>query len=111
MNAEKELEPLLIAIKAEKKAIEYYARAARRITNPTGKEALGKLKLQEEMHYRNLKKKFKKLTGRELRSEDEKKVAVSVSALTEEHLPDAEASDLEVCQVALDDEKNAHGFY
>lgn len=108
---DKTIEPLLIAIKAEKSAIEYYARAAKRITNPTGKKALAKIKKQEEAHYQALRHKFKKLTGRDPRPEDEAGVAAAISPLTEEHLPDAEASDLEVCQVALQDEREAHNYY
>lgn len=103
--------PLLTALKAEKRAIEYYSRAARRITNPVGKESLKKLKKEEEKHYRDLKAKFKKFAGRPLRSGEEDNLPAAVSYLTEQHLPDKEASDIEVCQIAIKDENNAHGYY
>ncbi|OGB91019.1 hypothetical protein A2625_06900 [candidate division WOR-1 bacterium RIFCSPHIGHO2_01_FULL_53_15] len=110
-NNEKAIEPLLIAIKAEKSAIEYYARAARRVTNPTGKKALEKIKKQEEAHYKALKLKFRKLTGRDVRPEDEAGVSAQISPLTEAHIADREASDLDICQVALQDEREAHNYY
>ena len=106
-----DLTPLLIALKAEKQAIAYYARAARRITNPTGKEALEKIKKQEEQHYKNLKNKFKKLSGRDLKAREEDKLPASISHLTEEHIPDREASDIEVCQIAIKDENDARHYY
>jgi rubrerythrin len=108
---EEKLKPLLIALKAEKQAIAYYARAARRITNPTGKEALKKIKSQEENHYKNLKAKFKKLAGRGLKRGEEDQVGSVISGLTEQHIPDREASDIEVCQIAIKDEHEAHAFY
>ncbi|MFA6169297.1 MAG: ferritin family protein [Candidatus Margulisiibacteriota bacterium] len=107
----KHLQPILIALKAEKKAIEYYSRAARRVTNQEGKTALNKIKAQEEKHYRELLRKFKHLSGHEATAAEIDGVDVTFSALTEEHIPDREASDLEVCQVALKDEKEAHAFY
>ena len=108
---EKDLNPLLIAIKAEKQAIDYYARAARRVINETGKEALKKIKKQEENHLKNLKNKFKKMTGRDLKPGEEDCIPAQISVLTEEHIPDKEASDLEVCQIAIKDEVEAHAFY
>jgi|SRR3989339_971191 len=108
---EKDLKPLLIAIKAEKQAIEYYARAARRVVNETGKEALKKILKQEETHYKHLKEKFKKMAGRELKKGEEDSQASKISGLTEEHIPDKESSDLEVCQIAIKDETEANLFY
>lgn len=107
----RDLAPILTALKAEKQAIEYYSRAARRITNPIGKEALKKIKREEEKHYRDLKAKFKQLAGRNLRSGEEDNMPAAVSYLTEQHLPDKEASDIEVCKIAIQDENNAHGYY
>ena len=111
MPDRQQIEPVLIALNSEKRAIEYYARAARRITNIEGKTALQKLKRQEERHFKSLKDRFKKLVGRDPKSSEIEKVNVSISSLTEEHLADREASDLEVCQIALKDEKDAHDFY
>ncbi|MBU0629746.1 MAG: ferritin family protein [Candidatus Margulisbacteria bacterium] len=111
METENNLKPLLIAINAEKKAIEYYSRAAKRVVNQQGKDALNKIKAQEERHCRELVKKFKKLAGHEPGAAEIEGVGAAISALTEEHIPDKEASDLEVCQVALADEQAAHAFY
>ena len=110
-SMEKDLNPLLIAIKAEKQAIDYYARAARRVVNETGKEALKKILKQEENHYKHLKDRFKKLAGRDLKAGEEDSTGSKISVLTEEHIPDHEASDLEVCQIAMKDENEAHLFY
>lgn len=107
----KNIQPILIALKAEKKAIEYYSRAAKRVTNDEGKAALNKIKAQEEKHYRELLKKFKHLSGHDATNAEIDGVGINISALTEEHIPDREASDLEVCQVALKDEKEARAFY
>lgn len=108
---EKDLQPLLVALKAEKQAIDYYKRAARRISNPTGREALEKIRSQEEKHYKDLKSKFKKLAGRGLKRGEEDQIGSVISGLTEQHIPDREASDLEVCHVAIKDEQDAHAFY
>jgi len=108
---EKDLNPILIAIKAEKQAIDYYARAARRVVNETGRDALKKIKKQEETHLKNLKNKFKKMTGRDLKPGEENSLPAQISVLTEEHIPDKESSDLEVCQIAMKDEVEAHAFY
>jgi len=111
MERQNDLMPLLVALKSEKQAIAYYARAARRINNPTGKEALEKIKKQEEQHYRNLKNKFKKLAGRDLKTGEEDKLPAAISHLTEQHIPDREASDIEVCQIAIKDENDAKNYY
>ena len=111
MKKDVDLKPLLIALKAEKQAIAYYSRAGSRITNPTGKEALAKIKKQEENHYKNLKHRFKKLAGRDLKRGEEDKVVAAISPLTEAHIPDNEASDVEVCQVAIKDENEAKHYY
>lgn len=111
MGNDKELKPLLVALKAEKRAVDYYRRAAARITNPLGKEALNKLKSAEEKHYKNLQSKFRGLVGREPKLEEIEQTEAHIFSLTEEHLPDKEASDLEVCHVAMNDEKEAHSFY
>lgn len=111
MEKQVDLKPLLVALKAEKQAIAYYARAARRINNPIGKEALEKIKKQEEQHYRNLKNKFKKLAGRDLKAGEEDQLPAAISHLTEEHIPDREASDIEVCQIAIKDENDAKQYY
>jgi rubrerythrin len=108
---EKDLQPLLIAIKAEKQAIEYYSRAARRVVNETGKEALKKIQKQEEAHLKNLQNKFKKLAGRDIKKGEDDAVSSKISGLTEEHIPDKESSDLEICQIALKDEIEANAFY
>jgi rubrerythrin len=65
---------------------------------------------QEENHYKHLKEKFKKMAGREIKPGEELHPA-RISILTEEHIPDKEASDLEVCQIALKDEQEAQAFY
>lgn len=111
METSKDLNPLLTAIKSEKQAIVYYTRAGARITNPTGKAALLKLKKEEEKHYKNLRQKFKKVAGREPSPAEEEGSTTAISPLTEQHLPDKEASDLEVCQIAIKDENTAHGYY
>ena len=81
------------------------------MTNQQGKDALNKIKSQEERHCRELIKKFKKLAGHEPTAVEIDSVGTAISALTEEHIPDREASDLEVCQVALKDENEAQAFY
>lgn len=111
MNNKEMLEPLLIALRSERQAIEYYTRAAKRIVNPTGKKTLEKIRRQEEGHFKNLKNKFKKMTGRELRPGEEHETTAAISSLTEEHLADREVSDIEVCQIAIKDEQEAHDFY
>ena len=111
MERQNDLMPLLVALKSEKQAIAYYARAARRINNPTGKEALEKIRKQEEQHYRNLKNKFKKLAGRDLKAREEDRLPAAISHLTEQHIPDREASDIEICQIAIKDENDAKHYY
>ena len=102
---------ILIALKSEKKAIEYYGRAARRVVNPKGKEALEKILKEEKKHYEELKRIYKHTTHHDLKEHELEHVNAALSSLTEEHLADKEASDLEVCQIALKDEIDAQAFY
>jgi rubrerythrin len=105
------VEAILVALKSEKKAIEYYGRAARRIVNPKGKEALEKILKEEKKHFDQLKRIYKHTTHRDLNEHELEHVGATLSPLTEEHLADKEASDLEVCQIALKDEVDARAFY
>lgn len=111
MNKENNLEAILIALKSEKKAIEYYGRAARRIVNPKGKEALEKILKEEKKHYDQLKRIYKHTTHHDLNERELDQVGATLSPLTEENLADKESSDLEVCQIALKDEVDARAFY
>lgn len=107
LNIEEKIKPLLTALKAEKEAQNFYGRMANRSTNPTGQQMFKHLMNEEKKHMKVLEKRLKKLGG----SADTSGLTEKASVLSEIDFADPSLSDLEIINVAIEDEKHAIDFY
>jgi hypothetical protein len=99
--------PLLIALKAEKEALNFYARMAKRSTNPTGEAMFNRLMKEEKRHINMIEKQLKKLNV----SRDTGHITEKASILSEINFEDPSLSDMEVLEAAIEDEQHAVDFY
>ena|SRR3989338_6472545 len=107
MNKKDHLRPLLIALKAEEEAHNFYQRMGKRSTNPTGQAMFRFLAGQEKKHQQLIEQRLKKLKA----SLDTSRVGEKASVLSEVDFVDPALSDLELLGLALMDERHAFAFY
>ncbi|MEA3493144.1 MAG: ferritin family protein [Candidatus Margulisiibacteriota bacterium] len=107
MNEQKRSRPLLIALKAEKEAVNFYARMANRSLNPDGKKMIKKILGEEKKHMKAIEQRLKKMKA----SLDYSGILEKASILSEINFEDPDLSDIEVINSAIEDEKHAITFY
>ena len=115
-KVQSEIEAIKIAMDAEMKAHENYTQAARKSTNPKGKDMFSQLAAFELSHYNNLKALFDSLTN----GKGWTKYAGTQFSETPECI-EGEASSVEVSETkddvlsvlskAIEDEKKACKYY
>lgn len=106
MNEHK-AKPLLVALKAEKEAINFYARMANRSLNPDGKKMFEKILGEEKKHMKVIEQRLKKMKA----SLDYSGILEKASILSEINFEDPDLSDIEIINSAIEDEKHAITFY
>ena len=104
---DKVLDSLLIALKAEREADNFYSRMAKRSKNPTGQEIFKHLVGEEKKHIKILEERLKKANL----SADTSSLTEKASILSEVDFSDPHLSDMEIINVAIEDEKHAIDFY
>lgn len=107
MNDREKARPLLIALKAEKEALNFYARMAKRSTNPTGAAMFNRVMKEEKKHIGMIEKQLKKLNV----PGETAHITEKASILSEINFEDPSLSDMEVLGKAVEDEKHAIDFY
>jgi len=107
MDNNERAKPLLIALKAEKEALNFYARMAKRSTNPTGEAMFNHVMKEEKKHIGMIEKQLKKLKV----STEIGHIIEKASVLSEINFEDPSLSDMEVLGKAVEDEKHAVDFY
>jgi rubrerythrin len=107
MNKKEQTKPLLVALKAEKEAYNFYARMAKRSSNPTGQVMFNRLAKEEKKHIKLIEQRLGKIKiYPEIAG-----ITGKASVLSETDFADPALSDLEIVEQAIKDEKHAYAFY
>jgi rubrerythrin len=106
MDIEK-AKPLLIALKTEREAYNFYARMLNRCSNPTGADMFKALMADEKNHIKIIEKRLRAVKC----PPDTSLVVTKASLLSEIDFTDPSLSDLEIIEKAIEEEKFSLNFY